>query len=389
MSDIFADFFKPVQQSAFTPANDFSKNCWGAHIRMHREKMPELAGVRAAFIGIRYTVADPVHEAPNQIRKYLYSLHQPQFAAPLIDLGDFYLEENLERSCEGLGYVLSELLRMRIIPVLLGGTPELAYAQYLAFDFLKEYAGMVSISSGLDYQPTENETIAGLDYMGKMLMREKPYLFNYSNIGYQTYFVDDEVVEMLGKMYFDLYRLGVARNNMRDIEPIIRSANFITFDVNSIRQGDAPGTAFSSPNGFSGEEACTLTRYAGQSTNLSCLSLCNFVPDKDIDGHTAHLLAQMLWYFAEGLCNKEQEDPLQEPEQFIKYTTSFEKYDFNIVFFKSKKTDRWWMEVPLEGQPGQNKIKRFITPCSLTDYQQACREDIPDRWWHAYHKLNS
>jgi hypothetical protein len=45
------------------------------------------------------------------------------------------------------------------------------------------------------------------------------------------------------------------------------------------------------------------------------------------------------------------------------------------------------MEIPL---PEEQRIKferHYLVPCSYLDYQTACNNDIPDRWWMAYQKL--
>jgi hypothetical protein len=50
------------------------------------------------------------------------------------------------------------------------------------------------------------------------------------------------------------------------------------------------------------------------------------------------------------------------------------------------KTDRWWMKLPVE--QGKNRyLNHHLLPCSYKDYQQACNNEVPDRWWNALQKM--
>jgi hypothetical protein len=218
-------------------------------------------------------------------------------------------------------------------------------------------------------------------------MHQPNLLFNFSNIGYQTYFVGDEAVQTMDNLLFDTYRVGQVRAALEDAEPIVRNADILTFDISAVRQTDAPANRNTSPNGFYGDEACQVTRYAGLSDKLSCAGFYEFNPSLDRDGQTAHLLAQMIWYFLEGFYNRKKDIPLKSKTGFVKYRVQVKNTDHEILFYKSKKSDRWWMEVPYP----DNKIKFYrhhIIPCSYKDYQMACNEDIPERWWQAFKKFS-
>ena len=63
------------------------------------------------------------------------------------------------------------------------------------------------------------------------------------------------------------------------------------------------------------------------------------------------------------------------------------KDDQEIVFYKSNRSERWWMEVP---NPN-NKVryqKHHLVPCSYKDYETALREEMPERWWQAFQKIS-
>src|SRR5690606_3752835 len=134
--------------------------------------------------------------------------------------------------------------------------------------------------------------------------------FNYSNIGYQTYFVNQESLRVMEKLFFDVHRVGEIAGDITKAEPVIRNANMLSFDISAIRSSDAFGNANAGPNGFFGGEACQLCRYAGMSDKLSSIGFYEFNPVYDQNGQTALLLAQMVWYFIDGFYHRKKDFPL-------------------------------------------------------------------------------
>lgn len=69
-----------------------------------------------------------------------------------------------------------------------------------------------------------------------------------------------------------------------------------------------------------------------------------------------------------GCMYKKEEAPINDKNQFLTYHITFT--DNDTIFYKSKKTNRWWMQL-------QNNI---LIPCSYQDYITACNNEIPERW---------
>lgn len=225
-------------------------------------------------------------------------------------------------------------------------------------------------------------------YLGKIILHQPNYLFNFSNIGYQSYFVDTKALDLMTKLFFDSYRLGQVRANIEEVEPIVRNADILSFDISAIRQPDAPANNNSSPNGFYGEEACQIARYAGFSDKLSSIGFYETNPSLDNRSQTTHLVAQMIWYFIDGFYSRKKDFPIGDKTDYTKYSVILQEQKHELVFYKSNKSERWWMEVPY---PPNKRIKyerHHLVPCSYSDYQTACNEDMPDRWWQTFQKLS-
>jgi hypothetical protein len=183
------------------------------------------------------------------------------------------------------------------------------------------------------------------------------------------------MIETFHKLHFDCIRVGKARENMEELEPAFRRSQVVSIDINAIRHSDAPANKLGSPNGFYGDEMCKITRFAGMSSNLLSLGIYGYRTEVDTDLITAKLLAQMVWYFIDGVLVAKSESPIDDTEQYIEYTISIPEN--RAVFLKSKKTNRWWIQLP-NGQ---------YIPCTYNDYLTACSNQIPERWMREVERL--
>ena len=119
---------------------------------------------------------------------------------------------------------------------------------------------------------------------------------------------------------------------------------------------------------------------------MKSFGVFSLAPEKDIQSQTAHLAAQMIWYFVDGFMSRYPESPTENKDEFLKFITSIQNNAYQIVFYKSKRTDRWWMEVPINEREFAGS--HHIIPCSYKDYQTATKEELPERWWQAMKKLS-
>ena len=324
--------------------------------------------------------------APDYVRKHLYNLFPGSFEPRIMDLGNIKAGFQVSDTYFALSTVIAELLESNIFPVIIGGSQDLTYANYQAYQNLGQIINIVSIDSMFDLGSSENE-VSSRSYLSNIILHQPNFLFNYANLGYQTYFVDQEALKLMKNLMFDTYRLGVLRDNLEEAEPVVRNADLITVDVSSIRHSDAPGNANSTPNGFYGEEICQIIRYAGLSDKLTSIGFYETNPQHDRNGQTSHLVAQMIWFLIEGFYNRPKDFPFKNDEDYIRYRVTIADHKDELTFFKSKKTDRWWMEIPLQSEMRIKYKRHYLVPCSYQDYQDACANDIPDRWWMVYQKL--
>jgi formiminoglutamase len=384
----FSDFFEPTNLNQGDLNFNYSPNNFVNAISFYEGQ--ELTDYSIAIIGVGEERGSNTNTgtllAPNHVRKYLYRLNKLNGSAKIIDFGNLKVGSSLNDTYFALSSIIEELIKRNIIPIIIGGGQDLTYANFLAYKNLEQTVNLVSIDSHFNLGEPDEE-INSNNFLTKIILHQPNFLFNYSNIGYQTYFVDTTEIDLMGKLFFDVYRLGQVQKNIEDVEPIVRNADIISIDVSAIRQSESPGNANASPNGFYGEQACQISRYAGLSDKLTSIGFYEVNPEFDNNGQTAHLVAQMIWYFIDGVNNRKKDFPVGSRKTYTKYRVNIQNGENELIFYKSDKSERWWMDVPY---PSHQKIKyerHLLVPCSYKDYQTACDDEMPDRWWQTFQKL--
>ena len=228
-----------------------------------------------------------------------------------------------------------------------------------------------------------SKPIKNNSFVGKIILDQPYNLFNYATIGYQTYFNSQEEIDLMDNLYFESYRLGAISNDVTIVEPVLRDANIVSIDLTSVKGSEVSLKQKYSPNGLDGKEICAIARYAGISNKVSSFGVYEYKPSKD-DELTSMLVAQILWYFVEGVNYRVKDDDFSDDRNYQKYITLVESEE--LIFYKSNKTGRWWIEIPFLSEIN-NKLKRHtLLPCMHQDYLDACNNKVPDRWYKALQK---
>ncbi len=382
-------YFEPV--SADVAAHEYKRSQIGFSISMHCDDgFPDTDGVQIAIFGVpenRYaSTSRDSSFAADAIRPYFYELQNHFTGISIADLGNLKTGMSPDDTIEAVSEVMAMLLKENILPIVLGGSQDLTFAQYLGYEKCGRIINLLSVDSHFDIGKND-EAFHSQSWVNKIIFRDPNFMFNFSNLGFQTYLVEQEAINLMKKLYFDSTRLGMAKADMTETEPLIRNADLLSFDMSSIRMSDCPAGSTPSPNGFYGEDACQIMRYAGLSEKLSSFGLFEFCPANDHGGQTAHLAAQMIWYFIEGFAARKGDDPHMQKSTFIKYIVSIHDIQTDISFYRSPLSDRWWMEVPCPKKLISKFERHYMVPCSYKDYQEALQEHLPDCWWQTFQKF--
>jgi arginase family enzyme len=382
------DFLTPVKDTIIAHLVLQSAQSLGRNIAVHTTQngFPDLENVQIAIFGVLEdrNAEDNIGCGENiqAIRKHLYQLFPGNWHTNIADLGNIQKGNTVEDTYFAVSTVTTYLLKNNIIPVIIGGSQDITYANYRAYDSLEQTVNVVSVDSKFDIGSTEDE-LNSRSYLSKIVMDQPNNLFNFSNIGYQTYYNSQEELDLLNSLFFDAFRLGEVKD-LTKVEPTMRDADIVSIDIGAIRQSEAPANNNCSPNGFYGEEMCAISRYAGISDKVTSFGIYEYNPRYDTNNQTANLIAQVIWYFIEGVNFRAKDYPFSTKESYQKFIVLVDNDD-PINFYKSDKSGRWWMEINILTN---NKYKRHaLIPCTYQDYLEATEQKIPERWYKALRKL--
>ena len=377
-------FFEPVAPFLFERKH--TENSFFNHVSVYRDTFPDLTEIQIALVGLKECRgarhSESMLRASSEIREKLYELKKGSFAYKIADLGDLVSGETLNDSYQNVRQVGEYLMKNQILPIYFGGSHDLDFGQYLSYQKMKKLVTMVTVDAKIDMEEIGPESDR---HTQEIVLYQPNFLFSYTHLAYQSFLVDPSLIHVMDKLYFDHQRLGLIRDNFKETEPLIRDADLLSFDLSALQSSVAPGAADAQPFGLSGEEACQICWFAGTNEKLSSFGLFGYDPYFD-DNHnkTAKVAAVMLWYFIEGFYSRKDSLSFKSAD-YIKYSVSLDTKPNILVFYKSKRSGKWWMEIP---HGDTNKFERFTTvPCSYSDYQMAQRGEIPERWINAQIKL--
>lgn len=373
-------FFDPIEIDVDKTPSSFQSS-----IYINHHKMPDHEGLDIALIGLReYRGSDREADAnsADEIRKQLFKLKKGYGEYGIVDLGNFRNGPTLEDTYLRLKEVCAYLMEKGIIPILFGGSHDMDLGQYYAYESADKLISVLNIDNKMDFaEAGTNES----NHLSQIFKHNPNYLFTYYHLAYQSYLTDQKSLELLERLSFEAVRLGVVKENIKEIEPMVRDADMLTFDTSALQAFYAPGAFDAKAYGLTGEEACQLAWYAGQNEKMSSVGLYNYDAKEDSDDRkTAFVLSTMIWYFIEGYYHRKGDKNFKSND-YLMYEVHLGGEPDTIRFYKSKLSERWWMEVPNPEASGLFNRNRMLA-CNYSDYELALTGEVPDRWINFYNK---
>ncbi len=368
------DFVEPITQEFYNECITRNPNLPN-NVAFFGLDTTEIEPYKIALVGVEDNLNNDDNQgtelAPNQVRQQLYTYTSFYNDTKIIDLGNIKKGNTRQDTLVALKDVTKNAIRNNIILIIIGGDLDLLQAQYNAYEILENEIQISQIGANMTANPEEGKLEESYLYS----IFNTNYLKKYNLIAYQSYFIQKDISTIVHNYQFDSLRVGKIRENVFEAEPFIREANLAVFDIQAIRFSDAPGQVAPSPNGLFGDEACMLARFAGMSDILSSFGIYNYNPMEDIKNVTAHQVAQMIWYFIEGVNLRRMDYPILNEQEFYHFTVYVEEEAF--TFLKSKKTERWWMKINVNRG---ERIVAHLIPCIYNDYRIAKDGEIPEAW---------
>ena len=334
------DFLEPVNIAQISNDEGFKDTQLGTHIAVYDETFPDISNADMILIGcgemrgagMQFTNTD----SPNAIRSEFYKLFHWHTEVTVADLGNVKCGASLQDSYAALRTVVQELIEQGKKVIIIGGSHDNTFAQYQAYGAMNKIIDAVCVDSRIDLDM--DSVLPADQFLVDMFTGVPNHLKHYTHIGFQSYFMHPQMLETINKLGFDCFRVGRVKEAIDEMEPSIRNSELFSFDIAAIQNAHAPANHIT-PNGFNGEEACTLMQYAGMSNNCTSIGIYGYIPEQDNHNLTAKQISHMLWYVMDGINKSKQEASLDNRSEFDEFNIVFAEVD--TVFLRSKRTGRW------------------------------------------------
>ena len=381
---MFSNYFDPVSQDVVDFKAQLNRHSLGSYIECyHGDFFPNIDNSDIALIIVpenRGRVKKMSASSYSQFRKAFYGLFKGDWEYRIVDFGNLRPGSELKDTYFALNDIVSSLLSQSVFPIILGGSHDLVYPLYRSYESFTKGVNLLSIDSRFDLIDDRSSNITNNNFLGYIIKQEPNHLSHFVNLGYQSYLCQNDESALLEKMFFETFRLGNLRENIKEAEPYIRNSDIATIDLSSIKQSDAPGTNSPSPNGIDAHHICAISRYIGMSDRVSSFGVFEFNDICDRDLQTVHLMSQIIWYFLEGFYLRVNDSPNAKNihTNYQKYIVPIKDSDLQFIFYKSKNTGRWWFSSSMDFNEDINYKKKIIA-CSYEDYLNTISGDIPKR----------
>ncbi len=305
------------------------------------------------------------------IRQELYSLSVLN-SFKFCDLGNILPLKSIHERVFAFTELHNELLDSNKKLLIISNSDRMANLHYQVYEKRKININWVNIDSKINIFENPDSSQSG--YLGKILQSSKHFIQNLAIIGTQEYYVQEEEKKILQQNLYSEIRLGKLKQNIDEIEPFLRSADIINYNLRAIENRGFQTRTENSPNGLNGIESCIVGGYVGASDAFKSLALYSYREKEDKYNERAALIAQIIWYLAKSYSLRIEESPGEEDLNFTRYIVNYQHTNISIAFYKSKITNRWWVEFK------QSDQTKYVFPCTQRQYQMALNNDIPDEW---------
>ena len=149
------DFLQPVNSECLGFIDNLSTQSLGKKVTFHTSTdFPNLDNISVAvFVVNEYRGAD-YENKENDVdffRKNFYKLYPGNWKVAIADLGTIQAGESIDDTYFLVQTICEDLIRKKIIPIVIGGGQDISYPIYRAYDNLDQMVNFVSIDNKFDF----------------------------------------------------------------------------------------------------------------------------------------------------------------------------------------------------------------------------------------------
>jgi len=258
---------------------------------------PEDAGIR------RNRGITGARNAPKEIRRALYklALNEAIQSKSIFDLGDIKTGETLEETHATLKQIIRRVLGDGKTVIVLGGGNDISYPDCAALAELKKEMLVFNIDKHFDVRDLSPRN-SGTAY--RQLIDEgfidPERFYELGSEGFANSPAYRDYLERKGAHVYSLdeMRSYGLRSLFKDIlKSYSYEAVFWGFDMDVVRDADAPGVSARYPTGLAAREIIQIAEIAGKATNFGVVEFTEVNPEVDLNNRTGKLTAILIHTF--------------------------------------------------------------------------------------------
>jgi len=249
-------------------------------------------------------------KGPDALRHALanYPLHEQATKMAFVDIGNITCSDNLEEAQQALAAFVSEVLKRKAFPIVLGGGHETSWGHYLGLKpFIKdERFAILNFDAHFDMRPVleDGQGSSGTAFLQIANERlERNLSFDYYCIGIQKSANTKSLFETAsewGVNYLSYDEISDFPHHATSfVQSILTKYDqiYVTLCLDVFATNVAPGVSAMSPNGLLPSQVIPLLRQLAQSGKVIAFDIVELSPPLDINGMTAKLGAYCLVEF--------------------------------------------------------------------------------------------
>src|SRR5215203_4643746 len=229
------DFLVAINKDMLSGDEGYREGMIGRVVDAYEEGFPDLEGAQMVLVGCGEQRGAGLYnpsEAADEIRREFYKLYYWHTNIRIADVGNIRAGNTLNDTYAALKIVIHELVNIGKTVVILGGSHDLTLAQYGAFADDKKSIDAVTVDAVIDInidaaQRSEN-------FVMELLTGEPNFMRHYNHLAFQSYFVHPRMLETMDKLRFDCFRVGRVKEQIEEMEPVIRNCHLFSFDISAI-----------------------------------------------------------------------------------------------------------------------------------------------------------
>ena len=253
-------------------------------------------------------------EAPDAIRKQLYKMtpsaeyYEPfvSFITHCRDVGNLQVRGEVEKDQQRLGSILSDYLERGVVPIVLGGGHETAFAHFLGYAEAGTSVSIFNMDAHPDVRPLKGGSAHSGSPFRQALEHKGGHAETYLVAGLQPHSVARNHLTYIKKK--GGHYLFRDETNVTSISGMFHNHRsdrlMVTFDLDAVDQSQAPGVSAPCTNGLPADLWLTAAYMAGRNEKVTSFDLSELNPLHDRDRQTARLAALTIWHFILGLSQR-------------------------------------------------------------------------------------